>query len=280
MTRIYVDHISPRIEYTFEFIFGSRGLTYHLTDDIRAKVDLSYSQNSGDANSFIEMADFMLSDKIENLEIGHVNLTDDLACFSFNSISDPIASIFYSLSRYEEYVCTKTDEYGRFPLAESKIAPNWLMKAMCDRWAEYILIQAGINDFQREFNVKLIPTFDIDNTYAYKLKSGKRKWMSIFKDLVQFNFERIKERSAVLRGKTQDPYNTFSKIKSVHSDFPDTKVFWLIGKWGKKDRNISIHNEQHRKLIKSLVNEGLEIGLHPSFASFGRREVINQEKSA
>lgn len=279
MTRIYVDHISPRIRYTFEFIFGSRGLTFSLTDDVRETVDFYYSQNFREDTSSILMADFMLRDGIENLEVKTEKLADSLECFSFNSVADPIASIFYSLSRYEEYVCEKTDEYGRFPLSESNAPANWLTKAMCDRWAEHVLILAGIHDFPKEFNVKMIPTFDIDNTYAYKLKAGKRKWMSTLKDLLKFNLDRIRERKNVLNGKTDDPYDTFSKILSIQKRFPETKVFWLIGKWGKKDRNISIQTTEHRKLIKSLVDKGLQIGLHPSFGSFGRKEIIKQEKT-
>ena len=278
MTHIYVDQISPRIKYTFEFIFGSRGLTYTLTDDTSAQVDLSYSQNSIDFPSALPMAAFMLNGKVEQIAPEVSKYSVDLECFSFNSIVDPIASIFYLLSRYEEYICQETDEYGRFPLKESSAPKNWLMKSMCDRWAEEIVSLAGVNGIPQGNKVKIIPSFDIDNTYAYKLKSGKRKWMSIFKDLLKFNFNRIQERRAVLKGGENDPYDTFSKIRSVHKRFPETKVFWLIGKWGKKDRNISIQNAEHRKLIKSLSDDGIDIGLHPSFGSFQRKETITQEK--
>lgn len=278
MTRIYVDQISPRIAYTFEFIFGSRGLTYTLTDDVQEAVDFSYSHEIRENTSSLSMAEFMLSNKVESLEVDTVNVTNDLECFSFHSVTDPIASIFYTLSRYEEHICAKTDEFGRFPLLESKAPKKWLLHSMCDRWAEYVLTLAGISDYPKSFDVTMIPSFDIDNTYAYKLKSGKRKWMSTLKDLLKFSFDRIKERRGVLSGKEKDPYDTFSKISSVQKQFPQTKVFWLIGKWGKKDRNISIRNTEHRKLIKSLSDDGMEIGLHPSFGSFNMKEMVNQEK--
>jgi hypothetical protein len=278
MTLIYVDQISPRIKYTFEFIFGSRGLTYDLTVDKLAKVDLSYSENITGLTAALPMAAFMLKDKIERLNVEIESNSEDSDYFSFNSVIDPIASIFYTLSRYEEYVCEKTDEFGRFPLAESNAPKEWLLKSKCDRWVEEILSLAGITDIPQDNKVQLIPSFDIDNSYAYKLKTGKRKWLSILKDLLGFNFKRIQERRAVLKGDKRDPYDTFSKIKSVYKRFPKTKVFWLIGKWGEKDRNISIQNSEHRKLIKSLSDEGIEVGLHPSFASFQKKEVIELEK--
>lgn len=277
MIQIYVDQIAPRIEYTFEFIFGSRGLAYNLTEDKSSNVDLKYSlKTTSEANS-LRMASFMLSEGVEHLavEFGKFRDTD---CYAFDSVADPIASIFFTLSRYEEYVCNDTDEYGRFPLSKSVIPKDWLTKSMCDRWAEAVISIVDSSLIQDKNEVKMIPSFDIDNTYAYKLKSGRRKWMSIFKDLILFNTGRLKERRRVLNGSIADPYDTFDKIRSIHKRFPETKLFWLIGKWGKKDRNISIQNSEHRKLIRSLSDEGLDIGLHPSFASFKNRVIIEKEK--
>ncbi|MDG1331923.1 MAG: polysaccharide deacetylase family protein [Crocinitomicaceae bacterium] len=278
MIHIYVDQISPRIEYTFEFIFGSRGLTYALTEDKSAKVDLRYSVESTEDSNSIPIASFMLSDIIERLNVGFAEF-GETDCYSFDSVVDPVASIFFSLSRYEEYNCTEVDEYGRFPLSKSIIPKEWLMNSMCDRWAEEIISLIDPILIPTSEDVKMIPSFDIDNTYAYKLKSGKRKWISILKDLIRFDFKRLKERNEVLSGKISDPYDTFDKIKSICKRFPETKVFWLIGKWGKKDRNISIQNSEHRKLIQSLGEEGIAIGLHPSFASFKSKATIQTEKN-
>ena len=275
MTNIYVDQISPRIQYAFDFIFGSRGLTYKLTQDQSEKVDLIYSgQKEAEG---IRQADFMQHDRIDDLEV-KVDSFYGQECFSFDGVPDPVASIFYVLSRYEEYNCNQADEYGRFPLKASKLSRDWLMKAMCDRWAEAVLNVVGV-PLNKEYNVRIIPSFDIDNTYAYKLKTGKRKLLSVLRDMLRFDFNRMKERREVLSGRKKDPYDTFQKIREVRKQFPDTKVFWLIGKWGKKDRNISIKNNTHRELISSLSSEGIDIGLHPSFGSFQQRGVIEEERN-
>ncbi len=278
MIQIYVDQISPRIEYAFEFIFGSRGLTYKLTEDKSEEVDLRYSNGALlSASASLPIASFMLNEGVENLsvEFGEFGKTE---CYTFNSVTDPVASIFFTLSRYEEYTCTEVDEYGRFPLSKSIIPKKWLTNSMCDRWAEEIISIVDPSLVVSKNEARMIPSFDIDNTYAYKLKSGKRKWMSILKDIAKFDFTRLKERREVLNGKISDPYDTFEKIKSITKRFPESKVFWLIGKWGKKDRNISIKNSGHRKLIKSLSDEGITIGLHPSFASFKNKETVKGEK--
>lgn len=276
MLRVFVDQISPRIEYAFEFIFESRGVKYQLTTDPSKEVDFAYSASRNISVPHIEMAEFMLKSTVSSISL-MVSEFEGMDCYAFDDVVDPVASVFYHLTRYEEYISNTKDEYGRFPFLVSEAPENWVKMAMCDRWSEAILKHLGLKPTKVK-KVNIIPSFDIDNTYAYKLKRGKRKLLSSFKDLLQFNWERIKERRDVLRGKVNDPYDTFSTIREIHQRFPQTKVFWLIGKRGKKDRNISIKNKKHQQLIKSLVDEGLDVGLHPSFGSFLKKDVIQSEK--
>lgn len=277
MTKVYVDHISPRITYAFDFIFESRGLEYQFIED-RDQAECIYSQNCLASEPTVVMAAFMLSDKIEPLKPKVAELNSGLECFSFDEVFDPIASIFYTLSRYEEYTCLKTDEYGRFPLEQSHAPLSWLTKSMCDRWAEEVLKETGVDLSLVKNEGQFIPTFDIDNTYAYKLKTGKIKFGSMLKDALRRDKQRLQERKLVLSGEIPDPYDTFDTIRSVKRRFSQTKVFWLIGKRGAKDRNISIHNSEHQELIKSLSADGVEIGLHPSFGSFGSKSIVRREK--
>ena len=277
MTKVYVDHISPRITYAFDFIFESRGLEYQFIED-RFQADCVYSQNCLTSDPTVVMAAFMLSDKIERLKPKLAELNSGVECFSFDEVFDPIASIFYTLSRYEEHTCLKMDEYGRFSLEQSNAPLEWLRKTMCDRWAEEVLTRTGVDLSLVKNEGQFIPTFDIDNTYAYKLKTGKIKFGSMLKDVLRRDKQRLEERKLVLSGEIPDPYDTFDTIRSVKKRFPQTKVFWLIGKRGAKDRNISIHNSEHQELIKLLSTDGVEIGLHPSFGSFGSKSIIKVEK--
>lgn len=122
----------------------------------------------------------------------------------------------------------------------------------------------------------MIPTFDIDNTYAFLWKSGKRKILSIAKDWVNLNFNRLKERKAVLAGKLKDPYDTFEKIESIAKQFP-VRLFWLIGNYGSFDKNISIENRKHKELVQQLCST-IEIGIHPSYTSNSIPQLVKTEK--
>ncbi|MCH2225497.1 MAG: polysaccharide deacetylase family protein [Crocinitomicaceae bacterium] len=272
MLTILVDKITPRIEYTFDFIFSDRGVLYRFVTEIvefekasQPKLNYSASLNSSVSSLLYETG------------IVQKRLNKYGFRLRIDEIDDKVASIFFVLSRYEEYIDEK-DIYGRFPFSKSILGRDWVELAVCDRWAVDLIKELSLNYIPRVVAPELKPTFDIDNTYAYRLKKGKRRMMSIFKDILTLKFSRIKERQSVLRGKKKDPYDTFDIIRDIGEKFISTKVFWLVGKWAKKDRNIGVDVLEHQRLIKD-VSLTIDIGLHPSFASFKRLNVIKEEKN-
>lgn len=278
---VFVDSINNRIEYTFDFIFKSRGLNYELTSDIQTfndfdGVKLNYSSQQLDGNQVIP-SEILFEKEIKSYKLQKAKFNDEF-CLSLNGVVDPVASVFYTLSRYEEYTSKVKDQHGRFLFEESYLKEyNWVEKCICDRWAVEVLRFLGLESIVSIDPVKLIPTFDIDNTYAYKLKTGKLKFLSICKDLLNFNFERIKERKHVLNG-AKDPYDTFDLIREIGINNKETKLFWLIGERAEKDKNISIENREHQQLIISL-DKGFEVNLHPSYNSNGDSQLIDNEKN-
>lgn len=278
---VFIDSINNRIEYTFDFIFKSRGLNYELTSDIQAfndfdGVKLNYSSHQLDGNQIIP-SEILFEKEIKSYKLQKAKFNNEF-CLSLNGVVDPVASVFYTLSRYEEYTSKVKDQHGRFLFEESYLKEyNWVEKCICDRWAIEVLRFLRLESVVSIDPVKLIPTFDIDNTYAYKLKTGKLKFLSICKDLLNFNFERIKERKYVLNG-AKDPYDTFDLIREIGINNKETKLFWLIGERAEKDKNISIENREHQQLIISL-DKDFEVNLHPSYNSNGDIQLVDNEKN-
>lgn len=280
MVTILVDKVTARVEYTFDFIFKSRGIDYSLISNIdefnqESTPKLNYSSFHTD-EFLINPVGLLLEEGVRSLQISKSEF-NSIECLSFDEIQDVIASIFYILTRYEEYTCESKDEHGRFPANESVLLKyGWIEQCVCDRWAVEVLKFIGAEKLIVESKVKLIPTFDIDNTYAYKLKTGKVKFLSVCKDILMFNFTRLKERLAVNKGE-KDPYDTFELIREIGTKHKETKLFWLIGERAEKDRNISIDNLEHQQLIVSLDRD-FEVNLHPSYHSNGRFQRIQEEK--
>ena len=282
MVLILVDSITPRVSYTFDFIFKTRGVAYELTTDLHSfdqynESRLNYSANyKNEAILQIEPSSLLFEKGVLNHSIEKSNYHDE-ECLMIDSVSDPIATVFFLLSRYEEYSKDCKDKYGRYPFSESILCKfNWIEKAIADRCA--IAILKNLGEYKAVETVSIIPTFDIDNVYAYKLKKGRRAILGIGKDLFNFNFSRIIERIKVMNG-GRDPFDTYEIIKKVGEDFPLTKVFWLVGLLGEKDRNVSIGNLEHQRLIKEISHYA-SVNLHPSYGSFNDGSKILKEKNS
>lgn len=281
MVVVLVDKITPRIEYTFDFIFKNREVEYRLTSNIEEyqsvkSAKLNYSNLVSDDRTVIPSG-LLTESEIRSFEY-KISQFQENDCLSFDGNTDIIASVFYVLTRYEEYTCNSKDKHGRFPANESVLIKfNWIEKCVCDRWAMTLIHFSGALESVPKFNVELIPTFDIDNTFAYKWKDGWIKWFSICKDLFHQNAFRIKERKEVLTGQKKDPYDTFDRIREIGKSNGNAKVFWLVGKRKKKDRNISILHPLHREFI-SEINADIPVNLHPSYYSNGDRHLIEKEK--
>tara|TARA_R110000737_G_scaffold353439_1_gene405366 strand:+ start:10259 stop:11518 length:1260 start_codon:yes stop_codon:yes gene_type:complete len=277
MILIHVPNSSDRWSYTLDFIFGLRGIEFKLTDSQKV-----FEESTENKMSFqnLELGTILFETAITKRSISK-GVWRGIECLSFDELADPISSIFYVLTRMEEYNCSKWDTHNRFDAKSSlQYEYGWLEKCICDRWAEEIL-----DEIEKEINLsfpriaeesRMIPTFDIDNTYAYKLKSGKRKMLSITKDLLFLNIRRLKERRAVLSGQINDPYDTYDAIEQISNDFP-VRLFWLIGDYGSYDKNISIKVGKHKELIRRL-NEKAEIGIHPSYTSNSIPDLLKSEK--
>ncbi len=194
-------------------------------------------------------------------------------CLTFEGKLDPIATIFYVLTRYEEYGAKKVDEHGRFRFEDS-VTKDWIEYAVCDRLAHALLESLNLNPARS--TVKIRPTFDIDNTFAFKHKTGSQRRNAILKDWALFRFKRIKARRIVDKGGV-DPHDTFDLIEEIAKSH-ETNVFWLVGDLAAYDRNLSLQVPEHADLIKRMA-EVAEVGLHPSYASHLHKEIVDQEKN-
>jgi hypothetical protein len=275
MVAFLIDKITPRWEYTFDFIFGQRGIDFKLYDDFK-----TFDESKGVKHQLSCSCGKILREQSifsGNIESG---TWENQIVLTFDDQIDVLSSIFYVLTRMEEYQNDQWDNHGRFVGAESWQFKNGVLdQTICDRWAvafiEFIEKETKAKlDFDISF-VQIIPTFDIDNAFAYKYKTGSRRFLSKAKDLVQGNKVRLEERAQVLSGKLKDPYDGYGKILSTANTFP-TRIFWLVGDYGKTDFNIAIETPEIGKLICDL-GENSSIGIHPSYRSNSELALLKKE---
>jgi hypothetical protein len=275
MLLIFVEQTTERLLYTLNFSFKQRGVNYELTNDKTYFLEsnfpkFNYSNHDFLAIPKIEPFKLLFTEPIVFYKLSK-KLFFQEECLTFDDCMDPLASIFFIISRMEEYLPFKKDKMGRYEGQNSILFQfGWHEKAMCDRWSLDVLnfIKSGNSKFDFDLLVPFrgIPSFDIDNTYAYKSKGIVRTTLSIFKDFLLGRSRRLLERQKVQAGLMKDPYDTFDIIEETANEFPKTKVFWLLGDFAKFDKNISHKNKRHRTLIQRM-NQKVAIGIHPSVKS-------------
>lgn len=275
MLLIFVDEVTDRLIFTLDFIFASRKIEYRFTND-PVFFDKTSTNKFNYSNRFFENAKGLLpatvlfDEAVFPYSIEKSNFGAE-ECMSFDRVTDPLASIFYVLSRMEEYTNQRKDDHERFSAKESlQYKFGWLEKVMCDRWAEafisHVETELSIYLNPAPIPVRLIPTFDIDNTYAFKWKTGWRRLLGTGRDWLRRDHERLKRRKQVVEKSAEDPYDTFEYILSIAASGFDVKLFWLLGDYGKYDKNISSMDIRHRQLIQKMA-KSVSVGLHPSYKS-------------
>lgn len=271
---ILVEKQTSRLDYTLDFVFTSRGIEYEiieLKDSVGDAIHLNYSSKSEDEIPFVECSSLLFDSALasELPQFDHAS-----QCFLFDDKRDLFASIFFVLSRMEEYLIGDRDKHNRFS-SDFSLQKKYgiLDKAICDRWANEILDLLGV---QIKTAITLIePTFDIDNAFAYKYKGGLRRKLSIGRDLIQKNKTRIEERKAVDNG-GKDPYDTYGIIEKIAKKVPKVRVFWLTESSAKYDRNVPLEHPEIHALLKRL-RQFAQIGIHPSYDSFGNHSQVKKE---
>ncbi|PHR46583.1 MAG: hypothetical protein COA32_10595 [Fluviicola sp.] len=287
MILIYVDEVSKRLIYTLNIMFNARKIDFTATNDLVRFVEYEgpkfvYSTRDFEENYLtFHPADILFEEVIKPQKIETYQWRA-VEFFSFNGKPDLLGSVFYALVMYDEYLSESFDEHDRFMSKDSTLVKfGMLDKLMVERWSisfiEFLEEKLNTKLMPKNIPFVVIPTFDIDNTYAFKLKEGWRKWMSVGKDILSFNKKRLNERKGVLEDLKNDPYDTFEYIEDIAKRGFDVKIFWLLGDYAKYDRNISFHHPKHQRLIRKM-SQFTTIGLHPSYRSDGVFSLINEEK--
>ncbi|MFD1550722.1 hypothetical protein DNU06_06050 [Putridiphycobacter roseus] len=272
---IYCEKESNRLHYVLDFIFKSKGIQYALTQDqvLFAQSNLpriNYSNQKLAANITFTPSALLF-------EIGFTQKMDVLyaankAQWFLNNVRDDFAFIFYQLSRYEEYTAPHKDAFGRFDSKAASLVQNkQIEKPWCD-----ILVQSIWHKLGLDYSVVLskyaeIPTFDIDIAWAYLNRKYWRTALSMLKELT--HPKALKKRLRILNKQSKDPYDSYALMQKVLTQYQGY-VFFLLGDYAPKDKNIHWKNKALSKLVNT-INTTAKTGIHPSFASF-----LNQEKVA
>lgn len=291
MITIFCEEITPRVSYTFEFVFTSvLGVDFTLTADREAfasssGVRFAYGNEAMEGALQFRAAGLLGEEGVlqQSVDVGECRGYPALFKVGRESALeyDLFSAIFFLVTRYEEYLPHQTDKHGRYLAGQSTASQHgFLERPIVDVWAQLIgevLMKEfpGLKFTERKF--RYINTIDIDNAYAYVGKGAVRNVGGIVKSAMQRDSDAISERLGVLSGKTKDPYDTYAYMKAMAEECEtEVKSFVLLGDYGAYDKNLPHSSTEQITMVKKM-NEFSDVGIHPSYGSGERAESVQKE---
>ncbi|WP_046756882.1 polysaccharide deacetylase family protein [Kordia jejudonensis] len=295
MLLVYTQKITPRLRYTFKHLITRiLGIPVDFTTKIETfiahnEVKMSYAKQPLGDEFFVRSHDLLFEQGVGEVEF-KVLKWEEVPCFFVTGEKSTIpydifAASFYMLSRYEEYLPYVKDEHGRYTASESlAFKHDFLRIPVVDIWCQKFkkVLENRFETFnasdykQRSFSYN--PVINIPIAYAYKKRGIIRTLGGYLTDIVRLRFSRFLDRSAVLLGMRDDPYDNFEEFVALHKTYKtNAQYFFQIGDYSTYDHNISVYKNEFIRLIKN-VSDYSKVGLLASYDSFSDIEKLKIEK--
>lgn len=249
---------------------------------------LNYSNNSLETNDFLlPKSTLLFENNLKNRPLFPVWYNKIPALFSVSAPNavfpfDLLATIFFHLSRYEEYLPYQADTHGRFPASES-----WAYQNGCLQTPIVDLLVAELKlALQKKFptiifkqqQFQFSPTYDIDMAWAFRHKGWKRTIGGYFNDLSKRQFTSLKNRFKTHFLFQKDPFQVFDWLDGLHRKFNlQPTYFFLLGDYGLYDKNNLVTAKPFQALIQTIASL-YKIGIHPSYQAAGHPLIMDKEK--
>ena len=283
---LYAPSISPRLQYTCNFIFKEiMGVGFLITASPEEFGNYSGAKikycNEAISNDHITIGNhgLLFETNIGGQDIVCFETTYFKAFFKTDNANLPFdifSATFYLLSRYEEYLPHKKDFYGRYAHENSlAFRENFLHLPLINTWVRHFgqLLQARFPGFTIHSSpFSFLPTYDIDMAFSYKHKGWLRNTGSFFKSP---SFNRVK----VLLGLAKDPFDSYDWLNDLHTRYSLQPIYFflLAESNGRYDKNILPGKKSMRMLVQQHA-EKYQVGIHPSWQSGDQPELMQQEK--
>lgn len=201
---------------------------------------------------------------------------------------DILGLTYWMLTRQEEVGRTDLDAHGRFPaISAHAYKHGYLERPIVDEWL-YVLGQAiartwpGIALTQYQFSMKVSHDVDIPSRYGFTNSRGLLRAMvgdvlkrGDLKNPLRAPWIRLNTRNALHPG---DPFNTFEWIMDLSDQYGLTSAFYFIcGHTSNLDADYEPEHLAIRTLMRRIRQRGHEIGLHPSYGTYQKPELLAQE---
>jgi hypothetical protein len=292
MLLIYTHKITNRFTYTMKHLFVQLmgveiGFTTKVEDFIKHQgPKITYTKQPLQNEFFIRSNDLLFEQGINDIQV-KVQEWNGIPCFfktdeRSNIPYDIFSASFYLLSRYEEYLPHVKDELGRFPPETSLAYENGFLDVpVVDLWANMLLkvLKERFPDISvKPRKYQFTSIINVTTSHCFAFRGLGRSLAGFFYDISRFKLSRLGKRIVVWFNPKKDPYDNFSELMEIHKKFKArTMFFFQFADYSTHDKNISIHKNRFRYLIKSVADYSI-VSLSASMAAGDDIEILKTEK--
>lgn len=201
---------------------------------------------------------------------------------------DILGLTYWMLTRQEEVGRADLDSHGRFPAVNSHAyRHDYLERPIVDEWLHVlgqVMIRTwpGITLTRHQFSMKVSHDVDAPSRYGFASAKGLLRVMAgdvlkrgDLKNALRASWIRLNTRDAL---HPADPFNTFEWIMDLSDQHGLTSAFYFIcGRTSGMDADYEPEHPAIRALMRRIHERGHEIGLHPSYGTYQKSELIAQE---
>jgi hypothetical protein len=282
-----------RLEYVLAFInrhpLIPDSLSFHLTDESHS-ASLLYGVFSDEKIS-IKKAEYLFNQKKPSVYYLNKHLKGKHIFYSIGEFQseepiqgkyipfDLFETIFFFLSRIEEIHLPYATYVGKKELFESKIVgvkSDITHVPVVDQLVVLLFEMVTSNKIHQKTTISI--SHDIDairkynSPYAFIRKMGGQlihrknisRWPIIWKQAREYP--------------EHDPFDTSEWMLSKQQE-QIKEIYFLVGGAHEEDNPYSFDDPIFNSFIKNAVDAGYHIGIHPSFESWQRPELVLKEKN-
>ncbi|MBD3189615.1 MAG: hypothetical protein GF308_03180 [Candidatus Heimdallarchaeota archaeon] len=237
--------------------------------------------------SGIELPTLINEETIPIIYMGNNNQNpsfDEIRTNKIKTNIDLIASIFFLLTSYQEFVDPHEDKHQRFPATKSlAFQEGFLDRPLVNEYVQLLVhwIKKANPDFQKKpRQFQLFLTHDIDNIEVYTFKKKVKKVLIelLRKKSLKGFFQNLWRtiRSLFIREK-----NTIKYLIKTSNKYGFTSHFFFLTSGSKQKYDqlrYNIHSSRVKKIIREIEKNNHRVHLHASYNSFLNQDQLQMEK--